>query len=74
MYNMSRKTRLCEQKVVNTLPDKKWKDLFDDNINEIKIKFSIGNFIKIYHIKNIDTKKKILEILGFQFVLRSKKI
>lgn len=70
MEKIARQTLLYEQQLVNSLPDKHWKELFDKNINEVKMKFQIGNFIKLYRVKGIDYKKYILEISGHKFCIK----
>lgn len=67
MKMISLKTQLYEENLVNSLADKKWKEIFDNNVNEVKMKFNIGNFIKFYRLKRLSSKKHILEILGHQY-------
>lgn len=69
MQKISYKTQLYEKKLVNSLKDKKWKKIFEQQINQIKMKFNFCNIIKYYKLKNMDTKQKILEIFGYKFII-----
>ena len=51
MQTISLKTMLYEQKTVENLKDKKWHQIFEKNINKIKMKFNFANIIKLYTVK-----------------------
>ena len=67
MLQITQQTQLYEEKLVNSLENKKWKEIFDKNVNQIKMKFRIGNFIKLYKLKRIGSKKLIFEIFGHKY-------
>ena len=70
MIQISNQTLLYEEKLVNHFADKKWKALFEKNINQIKMKFNFFNLIKLYKVNNLKEKKKVLEIAGHQFIFQ----
>lgn len=72
MRTISYKTQLYEQKLVTLLEDKKWQQIFEKNINIIKVKFNILNFIKFYSIKNIEFKQHVLELFGHKFTIKKR--
>lgn len=72
MIAISYKTQLYEQKFVTSLKDKKWQQIFEKNINRIRIKFNFFDIIKFYSLKKIDRKQQILEILGYKIILKTK--
>lgn len=67
MLQITCQTQLYEEKLVAEIKDKKWKEIFDKNVNQVKMKFRIGDFVKLYKTKRIGSKKLILEILGHKY-------
>ena len=74
MRTITYKTQLYEQKFVTLLEDKKWQQIFEKNINIIKIKFNIFNFIKFYSIRNIEFKQHVLEFFGHKFIIKKRRL
>ena len=74
MRTISYKTQIYEQKLVKSIEDKKWQQIFEKNINKIKMKFNFVNIIKFYSLKKINKKQQILEIFGFKIILKTKNI
>lgn len=67
MLQITCQTQLYEEKLVAEIKDKKWKEIFDKNVNQVKMKFRIGDFVKLYKPKRIGSKKLILEVLGHKY-------
>lgn len=69
MHEMTLKTFLYEKKLVEQKGNEKWKKIFEENAEQIKMKLKIGNIIKFYKKKNIVATLYILEIFGKKIIL-----
>ena len=74
MKNIIYQTRAYERKLLNRPGNEKWKEIFDNNICKIKIKFKIGDIFKYYSTKDLDYKKHIISIFGHDFIIKKKPI
>ncbi len=72
MDTISYKTQLYEQKLVESLENKKWQQIFEKNIYIIKVKFNILNFIRFYSMKDIKFKQHVLELFGHKFIIKKR--
>ena len=61
-----------EEKLVSELLDKKWEQIFKKEKYKTIMLFSLGNIIKLYKKRELFTKKTILEICGYQILLKKK--
>jgi len=71
MLKISTDTQKYEEKVVKNLDDKKWYEIYMQQICQIKMKFNLFNVIKYYSLKNIDNKQYIIELCGRKFIIRT---
>ena len=74
MSEISYKTMMYEQKLVNLAGNEHWKDIYLHQISKVKTKFKIGNIVEYYTQRNLQYKKYILSIFGRKIVIRKKKI
>lgn len=74
MLDITRKTQLYEKRLVSSLKDKKWHDIFEKSTNIIRMKFNFLNIIKFYSLKNMEVKQHIIELVGHKFIVKSKLI
>ncbi|MBE6448663.1 MAG: glycosyltransferase family 2 protein [Alphaproteobacteria bacterium] len=68
----SDKTLKYEENLVSKLPNKKWEKIFKKEKYKTIILFSLGKIIKLYKKRELFTKKTILEIFGYQILLKKK--
>lgn len=70
MRKISIKTQLYEQKLVNSMSNKKWKHIFNEKFMRIRNKINLKPIFALYSVKGIIDKRLILYILGKEFVLK----
>ncbi len=71
MREITHKTQCYEQKLVTSLEDKKWQQIFEKNITKTNIKFKISGFLKYYSVKNLDIKQYILELGKYKIIIKT---
>ena len=66
MLLMTNKTLSYEEKIVNKIENKKWEDIFNNNMYNIKYKINLGCILKVYRKLNIVNKNKnyVLEVFN----------
>ena len=69
MQEMTVKTFLYEKKLVKQKGYETWNEIFEEKAIQTKIKFSIGNIIKLYKLKSIENKQTVLEIFKRKIII-----
>ena len=74
MKRITRETLLFEKKLVDSLKDKKWHDIFENKIVKKRTKIRIGRFLSFYTLTDLFEKTKVIEILGKTYVIKKIKL
>lgn len=68
---LSDNTLLYEEKLVASMLNTQWQNIFRKEKYRTVILFSLGKILKLYKTRNLFIKKTILEIFGRQFIIKS---
>ncbi len=74
MKRIGRQTMEYEEKLVASLPDPRFKKIFEKNTCRKKSIINLGGLLALYKIKKFDTQKTVLQICGKTFTLKQKDI